>query len=102
MPIYEFKCSECADVYEVLVPRVSDDSVPCPSCGSAETEKLLSVTSGIISQGNHFAGCPMPCAASKGAVQSAGMVPGCPMSAGRGKAGSFDGMGGGCPMPPIG
>ncbi len=78
MPIYEFKCSGCDETFEVLVLRPVDRTEPCPNCGSAETEKLLSVTSSIISQGDPFAGCPMPCAAGS-------------RSAGRG----------GCPMAPI-
>ena len=101
MPIYEFQCSKCYEVFEVLVPRPSDDTEPCPQCGSAKTEKLLSVTSSIISQGDPFAGCPMPCAAPAGPR----VGPGCPrpggMGGGRRKPGGFGGMGGGCPMPPL-
>ena len=98
MPIYEFKCSGCDEVFEVLVLRPIDRKESCPNCGSAETEKLLSVTSSIISQGDLFAGCPMPCAAGAGQAGRGG----CPMSgAGQGRRIPGSGMGGGCPMPPI-
>jgi putative FmdB family regulatory protein len=43
MPIYEFKCKKCGNVFEFLCFRSDDsDTVTCPSCGKSETEKLLS------------------------------------------------------------
>ncbi len=46
MPIYEFKCGHCGKEFERLVFSTSDDPVICPSCGSAETRKVLSVFAG--------------------------------------------------------
>ncbi|MEK6278083.1 MAG: zinc ribbon domain-containing protein [Actinomycetota bacterium] len=44
MPIYEFKCAECGSRFEELV--ASGAGTPaCPSCGSIETERLLSPVS---------------------------------------------------------
>lgn len=43
MPMYEFKCNACKKVFEELVfgdPK----SVPCPHCGSTNTQRLLSAT----------------------------------------------------------
>jgi putative FmdB family regulatory protein len=41
MPIYEYRCSHCADEFELLVLRTSP--VPaCPSCESLDIEQLLS------------------------------------------------------------
>jgi putative FmdB family regulatory protein len=41
MPIYEYKCGQCANEFELLVLRTSP--VPaCPSCGSQGIEQLLS------------------------------------------------------------
>jgi putative FmdB family regulatory protein len=41
MPIYEYRCSQCANEFELLVLRTSP--VPaCPSCGSVSIEQLLS------------------------------------------------------------
>lgn len=51
MPIYEYQCKDCSDYFELLVPRPTDEPQPCPKCGSGNTEKLLSLTSSIISSG---------------------------------------------------
>jgi len=52
MPIYEYRCAQCANEFETLVLRTSP--VPaCPSCGSQDLEQLLSgfaVSSEGISQ----------------------------------------------------
>jgi len=41
MPIYEYRCSKCANEFELLVLRASP--VPaCPSCESQDIERLLS------------------------------------------------------------
>ncbi len=41
MPIYEYKCGQCANEFELLVLRTSP--VPaCPSCQSQNIEQLLS------------------------------------------------------------
>jgi putative FmdB family regulatory protein len=40
MPIYEFTCQACGARFEELVRR--DATAPCPECGSAEVERLLS------------------------------------------------------------
>lgn len=44
MPIYEFSCETCSEEFEILVRSSNwEDEVECPSCGSGEVEKLLSV-----------------------------------------------------------
>ncbi|MEK7774310.1 MAG: zinc ribbon domain-containing protein [Candidatus Zixiibacteriota bacterium] len=40
MPLFEFKCTECAKIFEELVAN-RDEHPPCPSCGSMSTEKQL-------------------------------------------------------------
>jgi len=50
MPIYEFKCKKCGNTFESLCFRsTGEDKGPCPSCGSEESEKLLSTFSSITS-----------------------------------------------------
>ncbi|MBW2615780.1 MAG: zinc ribbon domain-containing protein [Deltaproteobacteria bacterium] len=50
MPIYEFKCKKCGNVFEFLCFRSSDeDTATCPSCGGNKTEKLLSIFSSASS-----------------------------------------------------
>ena len=46
MPIYEIRCTDCGQVGEVLVMD-SSAAMPCPSCGSLKTAKLMSATSSM-------------------------------------------------------
>lgn len=41
MPIYDFRCRSCGNEFEGLT-RPQDPPVTCPSCKSADLEKLLS------------------------------------------------------------
>jgi putative FmdB family regulatory protein len=41
MPIYDFQCRACGEEFEALV-RPQDPAAACPSCRSADVEKLLS------------------------------------------------------------
>ncbi|MBA3010305.1 MAG: zinc ribbon domain-containing protein [Desulfobacula sp.] len=43
MPIFEFKCSECEEFFEVIVMGSSDESsVHCPKCKSQEFQRVVS------------------------------------------------------------
>jgi putative FmdB family regulatory protein len=44
MPLYEYYCKECRDIFEKMV-RFSDADQPviCPSCQSTETRKIPSL-----------------------------------------------------------
>jgi putative FmdB family regulatory protein len=43
MPIFEFKCSECEEFFEVIVMGSDDDSsVNCPKCKSKEFQRVVS------------------------------------------------------------
>ena len=44
MPIYEYTCCDCKNEFEELV-FASDELPPCPKCGSANVEKLMSACS---------------------------------------------------------
>lgn len=45
MPIFEFKCTECEEFFEVIVMGSSDDqSVGCPKCQSQEFQRVVSKT----------------------------------------------------------
>jgi len=41
MPIFEFRCRNCGEKFELLVRSGSD--VECPHCKSADVSKLFSV-----------------------------------------------------------
>ena len=50
MPIYEFKCKNCANIFEYLCLKTNDkDKVSCPLCGCKETDILLSAFSSVNS-----------------------------------------------------
>ena len=43
MPIYEFKCNKCGNIFEKLVfPSDRRGKVICPSCGKEDAYRLLS------------------------------------------------------------
>jgi putative FmdB family regulatory protein len=55
MPIYEFKCKNCGNVFEYLCFRSRDkDQAVCPACGDKNTETMLSVFS---SKGSGVSDC---------------------------------------------
>ena len=42
MPIYQYKCQQCGEVSEFLVPSSSDSkTLACPGCGTHNLEKLI-------------------------------------------------------------
>jgi len=45
MPIFEYRCGKCGELFEELV-RGASQKVVCPSCGSADLEKLISAIAG--------------------------------------------------------
>ncbi|MHB1231569.1 MAG: FmdB family zinc ribbon protein [Burkholderiales bacterium] len=42
MPLYDFKCKKCNEVFEALVK--SDVVPPCPKCKAIETEKQIAIS----------------------------------------------------------
>jgi putative FmdB family regulatory protein len=42
MPLYDFRCRGCSHEFEALVRAGTDPS--CPSCGSADLERLVSTS----------------------------------------------------------
>ncbi len=43
MPIFEYQCLECQEVFETLqLSRESSEDTQCPGCGSERTGKLVS------------------------------------------------------------
>jgi putative FmdB family regulatory protein len=46
MPIYEFECSSCKDIFELLM-KVGEDKegVTCPKCGARNPRELIGRTS---------------------------------------------------------
>lgn len=47
MPLYEYKCRECATIFTEL-RRISDENPPrCPRCNSISTDRKISTFSSV-------------------------------------------------------
>ena len=43
MPLYEFKCSTCGELFELLVMNSDETTeMKCPACQSADFERVIS------------------------------------------------------------
>ncbi len=58
MPIYEFLCPECNRIYSFMYPTMSDDSPPCPKCGSQQMERQVSLFAFVRGGTNPLAAIP--------------------------------------------
>ncbi len=48
MPLYEYQCDGCHEEFEKIVRFAEADLVPaCPTCGSHETHKKISISATI-------------------------------------------------------
>ncbi len=67
MPRYDFRCEECATVFEVE-RRMSQASAPaiCPQCGGERTNKLLALVSFVAGGGTATAQGSQPVASGGG------------------------------------
>jgi putative FmdB family regulatory protein len=60
MPIYEFKCKKCGNIFEFLCFHSDEKENPaCPSCGGKKSEKLLSVFSSSSSGADKGSGASL-------------------------------------------
>lgn len=42
MPIYVYRCQQCQEMFERLVPMSANSATaPCPKCGTEDTRKQL-------------------------------------------------------------
>jgi putative FmdB family regulatory protein len=52
MPIFEFRCNKCNEVFEILQMGSEDElEMKCPHCGSENFERVLSTTSYAMGEG---------------------------------------------------
>jgi putative FmdB family regulatory protein len=45
MPIYEFKCDQCAHQFEQIVLSADEPAPECPQCSGKDVSKLISAGS---------------------------------------------------------
>ncbi|MFL5799409.1 MAG: FmdB family zinc ribbon protein [Actinomycetota bacterium] len=50
MPLYEFRCAGCGQIFDRLLP-VGSDAPPCSACGSADVNRLISMIGGLVGSG---------------------------------------------------
>ncbi len=53
MPIYEYRCRECAQIFEEWQKDFKEREVPCPVCGS-NSDRLISNTSFVLKGGGWY------------------------------------------------
>ena len=54
MPIYEYSCKKCNQVFEEWLKEFDVPSMPCPQCGG-EGERMISMPSFILKGGGWYA-----------------------------------------------
>lgn len=58
MPLYEYRCEPCNQVFETLV-RSASDTPHCPQCGGTELAKQLSVPAAAQTGGRSQSALPV-------------------------------------------
>lgn len=67
MPMYEYRCPNCEQVFEELIRnRADEESVVCPSCDSSEVQRLLSAFAVSSGSGGAARGFGGSCGGSSG------------------------------------
>ncbi len=57
MPIYEFKCSKCEELFELLVMQKDGEAeLCCPRCKSEDFQRVLSSTNYAMGPGGGSSG----------------------------------------------
>ncbi len=62
MPIYEYRCRNCDETFDELIPSGQPDSeVPCPKCGEYQSEKLMSAFASSGGGASDYSGSSSEC-----------------------------------------
>jgi len=70
MPIYEYKCNECDNLFEILTTSSqATNKVLCNKCHSEKVSKLISAGNIKLSQGS-----PLPSAPTMGCGNKSGFT----------------------------
>ena len=50
MPIYEFRCEGCSEIFEHLAMSSNDEfQAKCPHCGGGELSRVMSASNSVVS-----------------------------------------------------
>lgn len=56
MPLFEYRCQDCGQIFEVFTQRQDRSAVPiCPECGKPNVERMVSLFSATVSGGGSHA-----------------------------------------------
>ncbi len=59
MPLYEYKCLDCGEVFEVLQSSYKQNpDLLCKNCGSSHLKKLVSSFSARLNSSSESESCP--------------------------------------------
>jgi putative FmdB family regulatory protein len=62
MPIYEYRCDECGQAFEMIRSvSESDEKLHCPACKSSKVKRLMSVFCSCQASDNGSADSSPPC-----------------------------------------
>ncbi len=60
MALYEYKCGDCAEMFDLMRSMESaDDPADCPSCGASESRRLVSSFASVTPGDSALSGNPM-------------------------------------------
>ena len=52
MPIFEFRCDKCSQIFELLAMKTNDQiEAKCPHCGGDEITRVMSAANCAVSDG---------------------------------------------------
>ena len=61
MPLYEYQCTDCADIFEARRPFAqANEQVPCPKCDSDHTRKVFGTIALVGAAPQETTPAPMP------------------------------------------
>ncbi|OBQ45794.1 FmdB family zinc ribbon protein [Halodesulfovibrio spirochaetisodalis] len=53
MPLYDFECQKCKEIFEEIASSDCTSGETCPACGSTETVRMVSAPSPIPGSGTN-------------------------------------------------
>jgi|UniRef100_A0A7V5XHE5 putative FmdB family regulatory protein len=69
MPIYEFQCEDCGEIFEELILGNREDEIVCKKCKSSRVKKLMSQVA-FKSGGKFVSSLGSACSTCKGGTCS--------------------------------